>query len=104
MILSTPYEIDNVLHPLFQAGHAQFPHLELHGFLRQHLTRQAHGGHGMWALGRLVQELLVEFPQVAHCQDGGVGTFFEVDDVLCHVVESDKVMATSVASCLCQQG
>lgn len=47
------YEVDNVLHPLLQARHAQFPYFELHGFLREHLAGHAHGRPGISPLGWL---------------------------------------------------
>ena len=39
----------------------------------------------------------MSFLHVCHCRGGGVGTFLEVDDMLCHVVKSYEVMGTIVA-------
>ena len=96
-----PYQVDDVLHPLFQARHAQFPYFELDGFLCEHLAGQAHGGHSILPLRRLLQELLVELLQVAHCQCGCISALFEINDVLCHVVQPDKIMMTNVGFCRC---
>lgn len=61
------YEADDILHPLLQAGRAQFPSFELHSFLSKHLAGQAHGRHGILALGRLLQKLLMKLLQVGCC-------------------------------------
>lgn len=95
------YEVDDVLHPLFQAGHAQFPYFELHSFLFEHLASQAHGRNGIIALGRMFHKLLMEFMQVGHCQRGGVGTLFEINDMLCHVVETNEIVVAIVAVYRC---
>ena len=59
--------VDDVLHPLFQAGHAHFPYFELHSFLCKHLAGQAHGRHGILALRRLPEKLLMKYLQVRCC-------------------------------------
>lgn len=41
----------------------------------------------------------MEFLQMCHCKCSGVGTLFEVDDMLCHIVEPNKVMMIDVALC-----
>jgi len=92
-----PYKIDYILYSLLQARHAQFPYLELHGLLRQHLTCKLHDRQSIRTLGWLLQELIVKCLQMGCCQKGSFCPLFEVDDMLCHVVEPNKVMVAIVA-------
>ena len=97
------YKVDDVLHPLFEAGHAQFPHFELYRFLLEHLAGQAHGGLGVLTLGWFLQKILMEIPQVRGRQRGCVGTLSEMDDVLCHVVETNEIVIAIVALSRCRE-
>lgn len=102
-VLSVSYKVNDVLHPLLQARHAQLPYFELHSFLFEHLTGQAHGRHGVLALGRLLQKLLMKLLQVAYCQRGGIRPLFEIYYMLCHVVEPNKSMMIIVLFCRCRK-
>lgn len=95
--MTDSHQIDNILHSLLQARHAQIPYLKLYRFLCEDLACRSHGMSRSFALGRFLLQLLMELTKMGHREFGGGRTLFQMKNVLCHVVEPNKVMLALVA-------